>query len=386
MSSNGKYQCTCSNEGYAPDCPQAFMQNGTLMHTLKGENTLKPRNYGSPPSVVVEQTQPPAIKDVMDYMEKGHVKGGSSSSSYEAVDVSHDMIVPEGLSVQKQGQAFDDPFQHRSETIESYRWATDTDMQQSNRNEMQNFSPLKYGGVSMTEATIGGYRMDMDIAAEKFTKYVPLPPVYLPLIFIDKDLNFSHHFFQGMEILVGRKHIFRIVNREQYSDTDSKKLLPVIKSLILAGAKPSDTELTMFVKRVLSGTFNTLPTTQSSPDHDELVVAANMWGFQYLEPSMRCRDNDLRMWLHMAYMKYKVSWFNAFKSSGLPKFALDGVQDRYDSKGDESIKEARDQNSGQAPPALNQERRSRSHAHGSQKQRAVPERRSTGIMSRFMGN
>jgi hypothetical protein len=155
---------------------------------------------------------------------------------------------------------------------------------------------------------------------------------------MDKDLNFSHHFFQGLDVLLGKKYMEKIVSQEKYSENDSRRILPSLKALIMSGAKNDDTELTMFVKRVLSGTFDTLPEAAINSEQDELIVAVNMWGFQYLEPSMRCRDEDLRMWLHMSFMQYKVSWFNTFKSSGVPKFALDGVQGRYESKGEEQWK------------------------------------------------
>jgi len=338
MDKGQQSKCICTTQGYAPDCPQAFMQNGTLMHTLAGEHQLKPRCYDIPEPLQMAHSKTDSgsaednldMKDLSVNYDDNRIESGSPM--HAQTDQHAIMRMPERSGFQI------DSFRNRAETQADYTWATDTDMKQSNRQELPNFNPLQYQGKTMTEATIGGFRLNMDVAQKKVTEFVPLPPVCLPLIFVDKDLNFSHHFFQGMDILLGKKYMERVVTQEKYSEYDPKKILPALKQLIMSGAKPGDTELTMFVKRVLSGTFDTLPEASINPDQDELIVAVNMWGFQYLEPSMRCRDADLRMWLHMSHMKYKVCWFNAFKSSGIPKFALLGVQDRYESKGDEQLR------------------------------------------------
>jgi hypothetical protein len=338
MNNSQQSKCICTTQGYAPDCPQAFMQNGTLMHTLSGENQLKPRCYDTPEplraphleSVVTSNSKDDRERELEELYNDHSINRNDNDA---ALQNEQNLARDYGRSNMQV-----DSFRNRAETRADYTWATDTDMKQANRKELPNFNPLRYQGMTMTEATIGGFRLNMEVAQKKATEFVPLPPVFLPMIFVDKDLNFSHHFFQGMDILLGKKYMERIVRQEKYSESDSKKILPALKQLIMAGAKPGDTELTMFVKRVLSGTFDTLPEASIIPEQDELIVAVNMWGFQYLEPSMRCRDADLRMWLHMSHMKYKVSWFNAFKSSGIPKFALSGVQDRYESRGDEQLR------------------------------------------------
>jgi hypothetical protein len=332
-------KCICSNEGYAPDCPQAFMQGGKLMHTLDNENKLKPRVYDVPAPLNIPPPPVGQKPNVMDYRDADSSEDeNSSNSSWKKVQA-EDQKDDSRMMLQRAQTMPVDRFNYRAETADQYKWGSDKDFQQSNRMNMKNFDPLQYNGITMTEATIGGYQLDMEVASEKMQKFVPLPPVSLPIIFIDRDLNFSHHFFQGLEILLGRKYVKSIVSREKYSDRDSKKILPALKQLIMSGTKPADTELTIFVKRILSGTFNTCPTANVTPEHDELIVAANLWGFQYIEPSMRCRDNELRMWLDLSYEKYRVAWFNNFKSSGIPDFAKDGVQDRYDSKGDREIKQ-----------------------------------------------
>lgn len=325
MNNKESTKCICTNQGYAPDCPQAFMQNGTLMHTLEGENQLKPRYYGDAQVKTNSQEKKIESVDPLDYLVEDH-----PAHSENAVNSMISVLQEEKMKV----RSFKDESSgsYRAETIDERSWATDTDMQQKERGYIPTFNPLQYNGKTMTEATIGGYRIDMGVAQKKLTEYIPLPPVFLPVIFVDKDLNFSHHFFQGMEVLMGKDKIDKIVCQDKHSINDSVDLLPTVKQFIMAGAKAEDNELTLFVKRVLTGTFDTIPGALLEPGKDELIVSLNMWGFQYIEPGMRCKDNDLRMWLHMSHLKYRVSWFNAFKSAGIPKFAMSGVQDRYESR------------------------------------------------------
>jgi len=314
------------------------MQNGTLMHTLNGENKLKPRYYEDPGNAGSGLSK--LSVEGLDLRSNQNMKVEGRGESANAFDHLEDNSLSDDeiVTIQRRYTTPAELTRKIYEPQHGKNWETDTDMQKGNRLGLPNFNSLQYQGTTMNEATIGGFRLDLQIAQKRVMEFVPLPPVYLPIIFIDKDLNFSHHFFQGMDVLLGKKYMEKIVSQEKYSDTDSKRILPSLKALIMAGAKTNDTELTMFVKRVLSGTFDTLPEAAVDSSQDELIVAVNLWGFQYLEPSMRCRDGDLRMWLHMSFLQYQVSWFNAFKSSGVPKFALDGVQDRYESKGDEQWK------------------------------------------------
>jgi hypothetical protein len=340
MNSNKSSQCTCTVTGYAPDCPQAFMQNGVPMHTLTDENQLKPKMYGVPEPLNVKQTKEPRPVDPFDYIETAEQgNDGNAAEKSFAMEREQKMQI-RSMTAELNGTRNTDPFEYRAEKAREYKWMTDSDMKQNNRKELPTFTPLEYQGVTMTEATIGGYRLNMEVAQRKATEFVPLPPVFLPIIFVDKNLNFSHQFFQGMDLLLGKEYMNRVVSIGTYSGTDSEKLLPDIKSLITSGSKATDTELTFFVKRVLSGTFDTLPSADIAPEQDELIVALNMWGFQYLEPGMRCRDADLKMWLHMSYIKYKVSWFNAFKSSSVPQFAMTGVQDKFEKDGPPALKKA----------------------------------------------
>jgi len=314
------------------------MQNGVLMHTLDVETQLKPRRYDGHPRASAPRPEAKGQAASGDMNSNGQQSPEHEGSSVYGDPSDSSISDDEITALQRQYTLPVNPVQKPTALNYEKNWATDTDLQQANREELPNFNSLSYNGTSMTDATIGGFRLNIPVAQSKALEFVPLPPVCLPMIFIDKDLNFFHHFFQGMDVLLGKEYMEKVLSQGKYSKGDSQKILPSLKTLILAGAKPEDTELTMFVKRVLSGTFNTLPPAAVSTDLDELIVAVNMWGFQYLEPSMRCRDNELRMWLSMSFMKYQVSWFNSFKSSGVPKFALYGVQDRYESRGDSRLR------------------------------------------------
>lgn len=338
MNQASNTKCICTTQGYAPDCPQAFMQNGTLMHTLSRENQLKPRYYEDPSPLTLKD---PGVNRQSEHQpSRESSKGNQEANPLEISNDQDDGPISDEdiLTIQRKYTGSSEMVRDKRLSPQVKNWATDTDMQNVNRREPPNFDSLSYNGTTLTDATIGGFRLNLQTAQSKALAFIPLPPVCLPIIFMDKDLNFFHHFFQGLDILLGKKYMEKIVSQDKYSDSDSRRILPSLKALIMSGAKETDTELTMFVKRVLSGTFDTLPEASVSPEMDELIVAVNMWGFQYLEPSMRCRDSDLRMWLHMSFMKYQVSWFNTFKSSGVPKFALHGVQDRYESKGDDQWK------------------------------------------------
>lgn len=200
------------------------------------------------------------------------------------------------------------------------------------RGSLDRFKPLTLNGTTMTEATIGGYKLDMIDMARRAAEVVPLPAVALPLIFRDTDLNFCHHFFNGLDILAGQSFIDMISKTGRYSADDRHKIAPLVKQLVSSGYEESDEELVIFIKRVLSTTFEISQPGTSKGDGITFLVVSNFYGFQYIETGMLCREQDLKMWLHSAYVHYRTLWFNAFKSSGIPSFALEGVQDRYAQK------------------------------------------------------
>jgi hypothetical protein len=314
--------CTCTVDGYSPECPEAFVQGGKILHTIQNETKLKPRQYGmieGPASRVTETTQG------YDRPSSDGSQSMSSMDNYVNVFKYQDRVqegepmTVEPLSIVKPTQGSDQD--HKYISSEGLRMGLD--------NSLNKFNALTIGGVTLTEATIGGYRLDVATLSKKAAEVIPLPPIALPLVFRDTDLNFSHHFFQGLEIIAGRVFIVGLANTRKYHASDKSVFCPLVKGLISMGYQAGDSDLVVFVKRVLSVTFS-IDESQGRPAADDvLLVASNFYGFQYIEGGMQCKEADLKMWLQSAYTQYRLSWFNAFKSSGIPDFALEGVQDRY---------------------------------------------------------
>jgi hypothetical protein len=169
-----------------------------------------------------------------------------------------------------------------------------------NSGSLDRFRPLILNGVSMTKATIGGYALDMASMAKQAAKVAPLP-VLLPLIFKDNDLNFMHHFFNGLEVLGGRSFICMIAETGRYSRDDAGKIGPLIKALTTSGYSEDDTDLVVFVKRVMSTTFEVVQAIGELRHEDRFLVKSNFYGFQYIEAGMPCMEQDLKMWLHSAH-------------------------------------------------------------------------------------
>jgi hypothetical protein len=209
------------------------------------------------------------------------------------------------------------------------RYMSDERLRMGLDGSLDRFKALTLNGMTLTEATIGGYRLDIASLSKKAAAVLPLPPIALPLIFLDTDLNFSHHFFQGLEIIAGRQFIVNLAEVRKYHGDDEIIFGPLIKDLVQSGYMEGDADLVVFVKRVISTTFEILREDSRPGESDVFLVASNFYGFNYIESGMQCREQDLKMWLQSAYSQYRNLWFNAFKSSGVPDFALDGVQDRY---------------------------------------------------------
>lgn len=318
--------CTCTKDGYSPECPQAFYQGGKLLHTIGSEMRLKPRIYGPSPVPIQPGVHCPRPDDPVAAIDEQirAIQPGVNPFDYE--DVENDPIDQRPLNRARTHTPM--PY-----TREQFANACDTDIRLNQSSTMDRFKPLTLNGVSMTRATIGGFDLDLASLANQAATVIPLPPVSLPVIFQDSDLNFMHHFFQGLEIQAGREFIVTVAELGRYSQHDKIKIGPYIKALIGTGYVEKDTELVIFVKRVISTTFELQEPHSGNPQDETYLVKSNFYGFQYIEGGMRCQEQDLRMWLHSAYTQYRNLWFNAFKSSGMPVFAIEGVQDRYDSTG-----------------------------------------------------
>lgn len=366
--SEAKHTCTCTVEGYSPDCPNVFLQGGMLLHTISNETRLKPRVYTHPehtanisaastdteerdqpqesrigieaPVVQAkikgespipkqwEQTQPAAPRRIkppvptLDALNELHPIVSHWAPSEEQYD---DVInyFPDKLSLEPP----------RRDRMGKGNLSTDDYMTEVNRPYLRKFEPLSFNGQKITGASIGGFSVDLTKAAEKVREIAPLPPARLPIIFQDGDLNFYHHFFQGLEILMGRDIVISITSEDRYSDSSDLKVIPMIRQILESGYERTDNEITVFTKKVMSSTFEQDPAVQAGDGGTVLIVAANLYGFQYIEQGMQCKESDLRMWVSICYSHYRTIWFNTFKSAGVPAFALEGVQTRYESDG-----------------------------------------------------
>lgn len=336
--------CTCTDEGYSPECPQAFVQGGTILHTIEAETKLKPRMYRS----INAPTDGP--QDVYKYIcDKGEqervMNGGDNHTPSNSDEGSNDDPLSEAenglvralntnLPVASQNPIsnYRTESQHRPTM---YRDADD--LIQGNRAALPRFKPLTIRGQQLTNYEIGGFNLDLGLVAAKYREIMPLPPSKLPIIFSDDELNFYHHFFQGLATLIGSALLKGITDAHSYKEDAPMLIIPVIAGKIIEGYRPDDTELTVFVKKVLSSTFDLASQSISAVNITSLHVSSNIWGFQYLEQGMTCKDHDLCMWLNQCYLRYRTVWFNTFKSSGVPTFASGGAKpDTSGSSGEHS--------------------------------------------------
>jgi hypothetical protein len=360
--------CTCTRDGYSPDCPNVFMQGSTLCHTLDRETKLRPREYVHPVAEMVLM-QAERTTDVRDRpsLGGGNSPTASSDGSWEnATSREREMKQGSGAlrlptptvsaqsevaSAKGRGTAVDYEYEKIFNEIEQYspsplhpkldkfsqvpqrQRGNEIDFTEANRAALKKFEALSFNGQSVSDATIGGFTVDLRQVAEKVRDLIPLPPSKLPSIFNDGALNFYHHFFQGMEIMLSRKVILEIISAANHSDKTALQLMPMIKHMLSSGHQKSDNEITVFTKKVLMSTFEYTDDVRSEVGSDVMTVATNIWGFQYIEAGMQCKESDLRMWLSMCYNHFQTLWFNTFKSSGVPAFATNGVQTRYESEG-----------------------------------------------------
>lgn len=322
MNQSQRSPCICPDNGFAQTCPQAFVQGGQWLHIaaplvqMERELKVEPRLFST-------EFESQASKDAQRELE-------NQISELKALVVEHrDYSRTHGEATQPDRPDVANSWvNHHDSSSDEFMSSEDTQMKIRGSNEK--FKPLTINGTTLTGATIGGYRLNMNDLAREAKAVLPLPPVFLPKIFRDDDLNFTHHFFQGLEMIGGRSFITDIASLGTYSRTDIPGLEKIIRQLVTEGYVAADADILTFVKRVVSSTFELGDDTKLPKGECLFLVKANLYGFQYIEPGMVCREPDLKMWLNLAHSQYKTSWFNTFKSSGVPTFALDGVQDRYD--------------------------------------------------------
>lgn len=329
--------CTCPDDGYTPHCPYAFFQGGQMLHEVKGDGRLKTRYEVIKPVPTLSHSPPRSISsDEIENIQESNVNQYRVPSHEDAKQLNkplrsnnvgsaqlYEDLEERFMSVPRRMTANDERM-HQANLVDA------EDMLADNRDILRKYEPLRVGSHSLTEMSIGGFPVDLGKAAQKASEVVPLPPARLPKIFIDPEMNFSHHFFQGLERLIGRVQVLDIVQKKRYFTDEDLVLLPLIEGIIKVGYEKKDTNLTVFTKSVLSSTFELDERNVTDSPHRGLLVAANLWGFQYIEAGMECKEADLRMWLRVCYNKFENIFFNTFKDSGMPDFAMEGVQARYE--------------------------------------------------------
>lgn len=318
--------CICSAEGYSPECPKVFVQGGIQLHAIEREIKLTPRMFSR--TLHSTSNDQGAVSESDDEIipPLEHVPDQDCESSYDqALNQMNSMINSTQIASKQK-------FNAKIEKSDAFMYG--------NRVSLGKHEPLAINGRSLMEVSIGGFQIDMAETADQAKKILPLPPAKLPLIYVDQELNFYHHFFQGLERMLGRDTVLAIVKEAKHSTEVEEVLLPEIRRIISAGYEQSDSQLTLFTKSVLTTTFKIDPRFSKDNVEGGLCVAANLWGFQYIEQGIECLEPDLRMWLSMSYEHFRIKHFNAYKDSGMPAFVTEGVQTRYE-KVDKSYREHR---------------------------------------------
>lgn len=288
---NSQKDCQCNISGQSANC-QAKMHDRIPLTQIEKERKTEPRLFRQP----FMTDEPDSISSEDDNPYRHYLPQELKVTKREAI------------SKMKRG------------LIE------DTSMMEKNRSSLNKFEALSIQGQTLTGISIGGFNIDLSKAAEKTMEIVPLPPSKLPIIFLDENLNFYHHFFQGMVALIGQVSLDFITRSEHHYDDDDPILLPMVEDMIAAGYEKNDTESTLLIKKVLASTFEPTEYRQRSDNGPRLKVVANLWGFQYIECGMQMAEVDLKMWFSICYSHYRTIWFNTFKTTGIPSFATQGVR------------------------------------------------------------
>jgi hypothetical protein len=309
------------------------MQGGLRLHTIDKETKLKPRIFGMPKAPLEGDQE--VYKYLTNKEEQEKVMSGEEQEEPIPDLIDGDMPawnqaereLSDSLESDKEMRTL---VHQRSWPIEPRRVHTGFQeaekLTQGNRGEMDKFEPLSINGQKITNYEIGGFKIDLPLVAAKYREIIPLPPSKLPIIFSNDELNFYHHFFQGLDTLIGADTMAKLVASRTYHEKSAPKVIGALAQHLVSGYQPCDTELTVFVKKVLTSTFDINGHPSAGASAQSLHVSANIWGFQYLEQGMTCRDSDLCMWLNQCHLRYRTVWFNTFKSSGVPSFATDGAK------------------------------------------------------------
>lgn len=315
--------CICTGERYSVHCPDAFYQGGRILHILDTRssdgkvayteiNTSNVDSKAITTKVVNRASESPPSYAPRFNDEKNAEMGHFSDDCED--------LFPRAL---KSKEALD-------RGVQNARITTGDSMMHEHRVDLRKFESLNVSGRALTDLSIGGFQVDLSKAAQKAALVAPLPPAKLPIIYVDHTMNFLHHFFQGLERIIGRDVVLEITSRTSFSEGEDVILMPLIEHAMKVGHEKKDNNITTFVKSVLMSTFEIDERSDPTDPERGLLVAANLWGFRYIECGFEVKEANLKMWLSMNYQDFKTLHFDTFKDSGVPAFVSEGVQTRYE--------------------------------------------------------
>jgi hypothetical protein len=319
-------RCQCPPSGHLDCCPLAWIRGSQHLHLIEHEKKTQARVFQplsianrSPDSRAVFDHDQASPDDDPGQNSGSYSPGGDNWQDYQAVLKSTDAT--------NLGRGKDRSLNNRAGTAGGNELNdASVMMRKEYRGQLSKFEPLMVGEESITKLSIGGFKVDLSMAAQKASEVAPLPASKLPIIFADSELNFYHHFYQGMTSLIGNQLMIKITTTDTHRRDENEEIVRLVFRLVKEGYRPSDTELSVFTKKVLMSTFDRIDHGNSDESEIIFVVSANLWGFQYIESGMQLRDADMRMWLQINFNHYKTLWFNTFKSAGIPSFANAGVR------------------------------------------------------------
>lgn len=317
--------CICQGEDYKPECPYSFEQGGGRFHCVSGDlKAIKIAEDSDSSCSEWDDRTATGIEGLVEALKVRSLPAAEKEANVESrmfsplqVNQSNRLTIP----LQQSSVAYQPPSVHQPQAI---RDAAEEFMQK-NRVDLRKFDALRINDQSLNDYSIGGFKIDVAKTAEVVKKLAPLPPSALPKIFICDDLNFYHHFFLGIETLLGKSSFEEIIISKFHHDDAKGNIADAIAGFVSSGMLPTDNAVTMFVKKVLSSTFERTNIDEGKSEIVALKVLANLWGFRYIEPHMLLKDVEIKMWLSTCYNYYRTLWFDTFKSSGVPRFAVEGV-------------------------------------------------------------
>jgi hypothetical protein len=324
--------CKCDSGNYKMTCPYTFEQGGSRFHCIGGDMRALPADQESDSDASWDgENENTGISGLIDALKFANTTNGDSISDQRTNHMNQNptSLINMERELKEQPRMFTN---HQLNTQYSQESRKDREARDSaneflaaNRTTLRKFEALHLNGKSINDYSIGGFNLNVETTTKKVKELAPLPPNALPKIFIDDNLNFYHHFFKGMEILLGNAKFQEITDSRTHHEGLIENLPDSIIGFMESGMCAGDSALTLLVKKVLSSTFCKASLSDDEIQTVVLRVETNLWGFRYIEPGMILADADIKMWLANCYSYYRTIWFDTFKSSGVPNFAIEGV-------------------------------------------------------------